>query len=805
MRLSRPVLALLAALVLVVLVPTQARSWPHGPTNSVSVNPGPYTPYNPLVCADASGGFFVAFLDYRTGYAQIMVQHFDGAGTALWTAGALSAGTTPQDALGIVADKAGGAIVLWERWDTGYTHNDYYMQRVNSSGAAMWAAGGIALCTTAGGKQSATLLPDGANGAYVIWQDFRNSGTTGSDIYAQHVGAFASLFYPVDGIALCSASGDQVTPSANLNEYGYCGVAWVDGRAGGFDIYAQSLQWSGGAYWAANGVLVCNAPGAKYTPFISGASSGQFVVAWTDSRSSNYDVYGQMLQEWNGSGEWAVNGLPVVSGTGYQSLSTMRADKFGGFVCYYQEYGTGPNWKLMAQKVDGNGTAQWYYPVTVRDAPNGIYYIQATADGLGGTMVTWMDQRVDYGDIYAQRLDSYGNPRWQSGGLPVATSANGQEYPSICAGLTGGAFVAWQDNGPNYGARMNAVDEWGYLGADPIMSSVRDVPNDQGGQVKVSWYASPLDTDPLFRNITQYYVFRSVPTHVAAMLAKLAESGKFSAQGALSMDGGRTYRRTRFAAQDYFWEQVATVTPHHLPGYSAVVATEGDSVAGSNPRTAFMVMAESYYGGAFWFSKADSGYSVDNLAPVAPAPFTGQQSTGEVHLHWNPNTEPDLAGYRLYRGHEPSFTPGPGTFVTALPETGYSATEELPWYYKLTAIDSHGNESPAAFLLPYGTLDAPDVAAGVFFLASPAPNPVTRGRDASLRFGLSRAGRAELVVMDAAGRRVRTLVRGDLAAGEHRATWDGRDEHGNGVAAGIYFVRYSAEGQSASKRIVRID
>jgi hypothetical protein len=352
---------------------------------------------------------------------------------------------------------------------------------------------------------------------------------------------------------------------------------------------------------------------------------------------------------------------------------------------------------------------------------------------------------------------------------------------------------------------MNAVDEWGYLGADPIMSSVRDVPNDQGGQVKVSWYASPLDVDPLFRNITQYYVFRSVPTHVAAMLAKYSESGKFSAQGTLTLDGGRSYRRTRFAAQDYFWEQVATVTPHHLSGYSAVVATEGDSVGGSNPRTAFMVMAEASYGGAFWFTKADSGYSVDNLPPAAPAPFTGQQSAGEVHLHWDPNAEPDVAGYRLYRAHDPSFTPGPETFLAALPDTGYTASEDLPYYYKLTAIDSHGNESPAAFLLPYGTLDAPQTAASVFFLASPAPNLVTRGREAALRFGLSHAGRAELVVMDAAGRRVRTIVTGDFAAGEHRAAWDGRDEHGNGVAAGIYFLRYSAEGQVANKRIVRIE
>jgi hypothetical protein len=56
-----------------------------------------------------------------------------------------------------------------------------------------------------------------------------------------------------------------------------------------------------------------------------------------------------------------------------------------------------------------------------------------------------------------------------------------------------------------------------------------------------------------------------------------------------------------------------------------------------------------------WFSQPDSGYSVDNVAPFAPAPFQGVYAAGGANLHWRPNTEADLAGYRLYRGPTASF------------------------------------------------------------------------------------------------------------------------------------------------------
>ncbi|MGE5177975.1 MAG: FG-GAP-like repeat-containing protein [Bacteroidota bacterium] len=81
-----------------------------------------------------------------------------------------------------------------------------------------------------------------------------------------------------------------------------------------------------------------------------------------------------------------------------------------------------------------------------------------------------------------------------------------------------------------------------------------------------------------------------------------------------------------------------------------------------------------------------------------------------------------------------------------------------------------------------------------------APNPFNPRTE--IRFALPRAAHARLVVYDAAGRRVATLLDGPAEAGERRIEWAGRDDAGREVASGIYFYELEADGASFSRRMV---
>ncbi|MBN2169929.1 MAG: hypothetical protein JW819_01255 [Candidatus Krumholzibacteriota bacterium] len=98
--------------------------------------------------------------------------------------------------------------------------------------------------------------------------------------------------------------------------------------------------------------------------------------------------------------------------------------------------------------------------------------------------------------------------------------------------------------------------------------------------------------------------------------------------------------------------------------------------------------------------------------------------------------------------------------------------------------------------------DAPAPAAG-FALGANHPNPFNP--TTRIPFRLAAAGAVDLAVYDVRGRHLRTLVAATLPAGEHAAAWDGRDEAGRALPAGVYLYRLRAQGRAAARRMVLIE
>ena len=82
------------------------------------------------------------------------------------------------------------------------------------------------------------------------------------------------------------------------------------------------------------------------------------------------------------------------------------------------------------------------------------------------------------------------------------------------------------------------------------------------------------------------------------------------------------------------------------------------------------------------------------------------------------------------------------------------------------------------------------------------PNPFRGGT--SIAFGLERAQPVDLRIFDVDGRMVRWLVTGTRPAGIHSATWNGRDDGGRALPAGIYYYRLETSQRSAVRRLLRL-
>jgi hypothetical protein len=86
------------------------------------------------------------------------------------------------------------------------------------------------------------------------------------------------------------------------------------------------------------------------------------------------------------------------------------------------------------------------------------------------------------------------------------------------------------------------------------------------------------------------------------------------------------------------------------------------------------------------------------------------------------------------------------------------------------------------------------------------PNPFRTGQQTTILFGVPAPAtgtpRASLAIYDVLGRRVRTLVDGDVIAGDQAVTWDGTSDAGGSVPSGVYVARLESGGTDRTIRIL---
>ncbi len=98
--------------------------------------------------------------------------------------------------------------------------------------------------------------------------------------------------------------------------------------------------------------------------------------------------------------------------------------------------------------------------------------------------------------------------------------------------------------------------------------------------------------------------------------------------------------------------------------------------------------------------------------------------------------------------------------------------------------------------------DVAVVVPQTYALHANMPNPFNPSTQ--IGFDLPEAGVVELVVYDALGQTVRTLVSSSLSAGRHAIEWNGRDGRGAQVSSGVYFYRLQAGAFSEVRRMMLI-
>jgi flagellar hook capping protein FlgD len=822
---SAPLVRLLAVLPTVLLLSPPARAaWPTDPQVNLAPALVPTTIQNhPAVVSDGAGGALFFWEDRRNGTDfDIYAQHITAAGAvaAGWPATglALCSAAGYQNTPVAISDGTGGAVVAWEDERAGASNADIFAARVTGAGtlAAGWPSNGRQLGADTHDERRPALVADGTGGAVVVWQR-SYTPFTDIDVMGARVSGAGAVAW---SLPLAAPLANQYLPALATDGAGGAVVAYSDNAAGDFDVKVIHVTSTGVSDWNAT---LCNAAGDQDLPLVYWDGTG-WVVVWEDSRSGpgTIDLYAQRVLSGGVLAQgWSSNGMPVCTAAGTQRLIAVMGDGSVGSIIAWSDYRSLCGSGVYAQHLLASGLVSpgWVADGTPVFTSCGNQTLTGAApDGSGGAILTWYDDRngVSFGeDAYAARITAQGiiPPGWSGNGTPVSIAAARQFSPVAAPDGNGGAILAWVDtrNNSNGAIYAQTVDHFGQLGdARPAIASIRDIAGDEGGHVRLTWNRSYLDTDPQY-GVASYWIWRQAP--IAAAEAAVRRGAQWL-DGALAgravrmagadwaaLAGRGLYERTSLNGIEYAWEYLASQPASGFAQYSYVAGTTRDSLPSGNPYTLFMVEARGTTAGTYWASAPDSGYSVDNLPPLPPAPFTAVYVAGATHLHWGANGESDLGGYRLYRGSSAAFVPAAANRIADQVDTGYVDAGPAGSWYKLSAVDVHGNESVFAVLGPSGTTGAPGGAVPRdLALGPPSPNPLRTGT--RLALALPRAAAVRLVIYDVAGRRVRAFPTMHLGAGAHAVEWDGRDGEGVSVASGLYLVRVEVAGRSLQRRIL---
>ncbi|MDY6794718.1 MAG: hypothetical protein SWK76_05490 [Actinomycetota bacterium] len=158
-----------------------------------------------------------------------------------------------------------------------------------------WPADGTPVCTADDGQFDSRITSDGSGVAIITWADERGSD---SDIYAQRLDSFGATQWADSGVEICTAFYDQRYPQIASDESGGAIITWEDERAADddiYDIYAQRVDSSGAAEWAADGEILCTASDDQHNPRITSDGANGAIIAWKDYRGGFFDAYAQHI------------------------------------------------------------------------------------------------------------------------------------------------------------------------------------------------------------------------------------------------------------------------------------------------------------------------------------------------------------------------------------------------------------------------------------------------------------------------------------------------------------------------------
>ncbi len=418
--------------------------------NGVAVRQGVHIEWQRTGDSGASGELIFAWSDTRTGDRDIYIQKIDTTGAALWGDTGIRATVADgrQEDPVLVSDGAGGAFLAWIDYRSD-EYGDVYGQHLNSNGELSWDPAGVPLAVNTGAQQSANMARGATGVAYVIWDDASLSES--GDIF----GTVLTLDGPLssggtDGLPVVSAFGTQTNHSIETSGSEVV-VVWRDTRdVNDADIFGQRLDVNFTGLWGENGREVCADAADQVYPKVAPADGDRVAVSWLDNRNNiKTDIFSQLLDV-NGDPVWTADGIPVTNLPTEQNACRVKSDGTSKIYYVWQDFrNNAQDPDIFMQSLDFSGSPAWTEGgMPIVETPLKQLQPRFTMNGTDGVYVTWLDERsggFPQSDIYLQYVSNDGTVGLTENGLALTSGKKYQTGGLVRPDGNGGALVVWSN------------------------------------------------------------------------------------------------------------------------------------------------------------------------------------------------------------------------------------------------------------------------------------------------------------------------------------------------------------------------
>ncbi len=764
-------LKIVAAALLIAAATLTAQGW--GPDVRLTNDPAKsYTSYNEAWCIAASGNnIHAVWYDNRDGNWEICYKRSTDNG-ATWGSDTRLTNEASADSLPSVAVSGNTIHVVWHSNRDG--NPEIYYKRSTDNGTT-WGAD-TRLSNASGNSRYPSVAVSGDN-IHVVWADNRDGGnweiyykrstdggvTWGPDTRLIHDGAISNF----PSIAV---SGSNIH------------VVWDDRRNGGTGEIYYKRSTDNGSTWGSDTRLTNDPAWSRYSSI---AVDGDNIhVVWDDARHDYYHAEIYYKRSTDNGTTWEPDKRltndpansqltsPVVSGNNIHVVWNDNRD--GNWEIYYkQSIDNGATWGSDERLTYADGSSN---RPSVAIAGNNIH-------------VVWMDRR-DGGnsEIYYKRyfdkpniapLAAVTGTSLNPGGGRDVDKLNDEYFPPP------GTFYGFWESAYTTG---------------------------QPGDV---WMQYEWDR-PYKLETSIFYCHPSTPPHLNLPIEYKVEAwidGKWQEIAYIvNTDSTKAVFADNLGGVVTTKVRINLIDVRDTQGWSRDVATiseweiYGDTVPQLIEATVdFDPNKLNFKSKGKWvtcYIELEEGYSVQDIdeSTVAITEIDGTELDPPLYCEgpfaigdYNENGITDLM-VKFDRQ----------ALIAILQDMGYDDGEEVELSVTgelTTGKTFEGSDSIEVLNKGKGKGGGQsDDFADAFSFEPVSPNPFRE--QTSIQYTLPQSSHVQLVIYDALGRQVKTLVDASQDAGAHTLIWDGCDDAGKQLSSGIYFLKFEAGEFSHKARLV---